>query len=205
MKKALAITLMLCSTFGAFPQGTVRFSNGALSLISEVELVDPPPVSTTRFLAYGLFYGIGESTSLTLLTSQLGVSSTTGAGLIASPADSVSALNLVGIPGTTPGETDVWLQMAGWSAIYGTDYVAAHNAYLAFNGNNWWGQSAIANITAGLGGTLGPGAPIWASASNTTGTLIPAFLEYGGIPEPAVLALVGLGAAIVMVRTVRRR
>jgi hypothetical protein len=203
MKTALAITLILYSTVGAFAQGTVHFSNNALYLISEEVLLDPQPA--TASLEYGLFYGIGESTSLTLLTAQFGVNSTTGAGLIASPADSRSALSLVGIPGTTPNETDVWLQMAGWSAIYGTDYVAAHNAFLAFNTSAWWGQSAIANISAGLGATLGPGAQIWTSASNTTGTLIPAFVVYVHTPEPTVLALVALSAAIVMVRTTRLR
>jgi hypothetical protein len=215
MKKTLAATLIACSALAAFGQGTVVFSNNSLYRISTAFGLDYSsnavpgtlaPAPTSVALEYGLFYGIGESTSLTLLTSQFGVSSTTGAGLIASPIDSQTLLNLVSIPGTSPGETDVWLQVAVWSSIYGTNYVAAHNAFLAGNYKFYWGQSAIATITAGLGRTSGPGAVIWTFSTNTTGTLIPAFvlLNYY-VPEPTVLALVGLSAAIVMVRTARRR
>ena len=117
MKTILAATLVACSALVACGQGTVAFSNGTLYRISGGALnysnlppsIEPAPTSLS--LEYGLFYGIGESTSLTLLTSQFGVSSTTGNGLIANPADSVSPLTVVGIPGTTPGETDIWLQV----------------------------------------------------------------------------------------------
>ena len=210
MKTILAATLIACSALAAFGQGTVIFSNGALYRISTGDpgIVSSPPVNpvpTSVTLEYGLFYGIGESTSLTLLTSQFGVSSSTGAGLIASPADSVSPLFLVPIPGTSPNETDVWLQVAAWSAVFGTNYIAAHYFFLAGNISAWWGQSAIANITLGLGATLGPGAAIWTSSTNTSGTAIPAFfVNLPLIPEPGPLALVGLSAAIVMVRTARR-
>jgi hypothetical protein len=217
MKTILAATLIACSALAAFGQGTVVFSNGTLYRISTAGGLDYTnaapgtlgPAPTSFAFEYGLFYGIGQSTSLTFLTSQFGVSSTTGAGLIASPADSQTRLTLVSIPGTSPGETDVWLQMAAWSASFGTDYIAAHNQFLAFFTNfytsPWWGQSKIANITAGLGGTTGPGAVIWGAGSNTTGTVIPAFLILNFVPEPTVLALVALSAAIVMVRTARLR
>ena len=122
MKKTLAATLIACSALVACGQGTVAFSNGALTRISsEVPGFGGPVAITNGSYDFGLFYGIGQSTSLTLLTSQFGVSSTTGVGLIASPADSKSALTTVGIPGTTPFETDVWIQMECWSAAYGTD------------------------------------------------------------------------------------
>ena len=205
MKTILAATLIACSALAAFGQGTVSFSNGALYRISTGDpgiVSSPPanPVPTSVTLEYGLFYGIGESTSLTLLTSQFGVSSSTGDGLIASPADSQTPLTLVSIPGTSPGETDVWLQMAAWSASFGTDYIAAHNAFLAFDYRVWWGQSKIANITAGLGPTTGPGAAIWTFSTNTSGTAIPAFVLVQLIPEPTLLALVALSTTMVMAR-----
>jgi hypothetical protein len=213
MKKTLAATLIACSALVAFGQGTVTFSNNSLYRISTAFGLDYSsnavpgtlaPAPTSVALEYGLFYGIGESTSLTLLTSQFGVSSSTGDGLIASPADSQTPLTLVSIPGTSPGETDVWLQMAAWSASFGTDYIAAHNAFLAgitnFYTSTWWGQSKIANITAGLGATTGPGAAIWTFSSNTTGTVIPAFVLVQLIPEPTLLALVALSTTMVMAR-----
>jgi hypothetical protein len=210
MKTILAATLIACSALAAFGQGTVIFSNGTLYRISTggSGIVSPAngppnPVPTAVALEYGLFYGIGESTSLTLLTSQFGVSSSTGAGLIASPADRVSPLNLIQIPGTSPGETDVWLQVAGWSAVFGTNYIAAHYSFLASIYTTYWGQSAIVNITAGLGGTLGPGAVIWTFSTSTSGTAIPAFfVNTPIIPEPGPLALVALSATMV---TARRR
>ena len=209
MKKTLAATLIACSALAAFGQGTVSFSNGALYRISTGDpgMVSSPPVNpvpTSVTLEYGLFYGIGESTSLTLLTSQFGVSSSTGAGLIASSADSVSPLFLVPIPGTSPNETDVWLQVAAWSAVFGTNYIAAHYFFLAGNISAWWGQSAIANITLGLGATLGPGAVIWTFSTNTSGTVIPAFVVVY-LPEPAALALVALATAMLVARRRFRR
>jgi hypothetical protein len=98
---------------------------------------------------------------------------------------------------------EVWLQMAAWSAAYGTDYVSAHNAFA--NGIlTWWGQSAIANITLGLGPTLGPGAVIWTFSTNTSGTVIPAVLV-ATVPEPATLALVALATAMLVARRRFRR
>ena len=203
MKTTLTTSLLLCSALGAFGQGTVDFSNGFLYRISTAvpgSLLPPTPVPTTPgLIEYGLFFGIGQSTSLTLLTSQFGVNSTSVAGLIASPADSRTALTLVPIPGTSPNEKDVWFRMAGWSASFGTDFVAAHNAFLAGNTIAWWGQSAIANITDGLGATIGPGAAIWTFSTNTSGTVMPAFILYN-IPEPAALALFALSVSMVMGR-----
>jgi hypothetical protein len=111
MKRTLATILLLCSALAAFGQGTVVFSSGTLYRISTAEgysnavpgTIAQAPWSVA--LDYGLFYGVGESTSLTLLTSQFGVSSTTGDGLIASPADSQTPLTLVSILGTSPGDT----------------------------------------------------------------------------------------------------
>jgi hypothetical protein len=207
MKRTLTTSLFLCCALAAFGQGTVTFSNGTLHRLSTARTWDYTngvpgvlaPFPTSLSLEFGLFYGIGESTSLTLLTSQFGVSSSTGVGLIASPADSQTPLTLVSIPGTSPGETDVWLQVAGWSAAYGTDYIAARNAFLALNTSAWWGQSAIANITLGLGATLGPGAVIWTFSTNTSRTVIPAVLV-ATVPEPATLALVALATAMLVAR-----
>jgi hypothetical protein len=203
MKKTLAATLLSCSALVAFGQGTVAFSNPLLCRISTGQSPDlgtTAPVPTTPgFLEYGLFYGIGQSTSLTLLTAQFGVNSTSVAGLIASPADSKTPLTVVPIPGTNPNETDVWLQVKAWSAFYGTDWVAARAAWDVYGSGTsgvTYGESRVANITAGLGASVGPGAVIWGAASNTSGTVIPAFVLVPA-PEPAGLALGALGGVLV--------
>jgi hypothetical protein len=200
MKNFLASTALLCSSLAALGQGTVQFSNITLYKISTSltgDLITPlPPNSlvptTGGFLEYGLFYGIGQSTSLTLLTSQFGVNSTTGAGLIANPSDSVSALNLVSIPGTTPNETDVWIQVQAWSGQYGTNYAAARAAFLSLSGPPYasWGQSDIVNVN-GLGATLGPGVAIWQASTGTNPHFIRAFSTLTPIPEPSLVALAG--------------
>jgi hypothetical protein len=207
MKRTFVSTLLLCSTLAALGQGTVEFSNIALfrlSLYAGAGLANPVLVPADPGLfEYGLFYGIGESTSLTVLTSQFGVNSTSSAGLIANPADSASPMVTVPIPGTNPGETDVWVQVAGWSASYGTNYVAAHQAFLSLNTSAWWGQSGIANINA-LGPTGGPGVAIWTFSTGTNPHLLQAFTFEQLIPEPASLALVGLGAATLLIFRKRR-
>ena len=184
MQKTFVTILLLGSAVATLAQGTVQFSNGALSRISLYPGGGFPP---SAYINFGLFYGIGESTSLTFLSSQLGVNSTYSAGVIVNPADRKSPLNTVGIPGTSAGETDVWIQFKGWDASFGTDWQ---------DGMRGWpsGQSKIVNVAA-LGPTTGPGVAIWQGANGTVPTQIPAFTFS---PEPSTLALVGLGAVMLM-------
>ena len=192
MQKTFVTILLLGSAVATLAQGTVQFSNGALSRISLYPGGGFPP---SAYINFGLFYGIGESTSLTFLSSQLGVNSTYSAGVIVNPADRKSPLNTVGIPGTTPNETDVWIQFKGWDSSFGTDWLAAsiEASYLGY------GVSQIRNIAA-LGQPTGPGVQIWQGATGTDPTRIPAFAI---VPEPSTFALVGLGAAALMI--VRQR
>ena len=208
MKKLLLTIGLATAASLAFGQGTVQFSNGTLYRLSTAQTPDAGVTTTNKaqvpitagLIEYGLFYGIGESTSLTLLTGQYGVNSTTGLGLIASPTDGHSALTLVGIPGTSGGETDVFAQMVAWAGQYGTDYATAKNHYLAGDTTSFWGQSAIVNLP-GLGATTGPGAIIWQSSTGTNPKLFNAFaiLQPTTVPEPATFALAGLGAAALMI------
>jgi len=205
-RKVLATTLLASLAVAAFAQGTVQFNNSILTRISTAQTFDginpvagtAAWVSTTPgLLEYGLFYGIGQSTSLTLLTSQFGVNSTSVTGVIASPADSHSAMNQVPIPGTIPGETDVFFQVLAWTGSFGTDWVSARTAYLSSGG--YWGQSAVIDLAGGLGPTTGPGAMLWAVATNTNPNLLKPFYVFN-IPEPSTLAIASLAGAIVLVR-----
>lgn len=206
--KKLFLTIGLVSAGSlAFGQGTVFFSNSSLTRISTASTSDLQTPSSPAAqapsslgLEYGLFFGLGESTSLALLTSQFAVNSSTGNGLIADPADHVSQLKLVAITGSNGGETDAWLQVKAWSASFGTDWVAAQTSFNSGAATTYYGVSKIANITLGLGATAGPGANIWGAGSSTTGTVIPAFdVLLPNVPEPSSFALAGLGAAAMMI------
>src|SRR5258707_10069613 len=106
MKKLLLTIGLTVAGSLAYGQGTVSFSNTTLSKTSTASTADGvTPVGTaatptTPGIEYGLFYGIGESTSLTLLTSIFGVNSTSTSGVIANSSDGKSAMNVTGIPGT---------------------------------------------------------------------------------------------------------
>jgi hypothetical protein len=192
MKATLILILLLTSALATLGQGTVQFSNTSLSKLSTVEILGTPAVvpTTPGLIQYGLFYGIGQSTSLTLLTSQFGVNNTVTDGLIANPVDGSSPMNVVPIPGTSGGDTDVWVQVLAWSASFGTDYVSAHQAFLAEAGPVFWGQSHVVNLN-GLGPTTGPGIAMWTSSTGTNPHVIQAF-TISFVPEPGVFALAGL-------------
>jgi len=201
MKKLLLTLTLVAAVVSAYGQGAVAFSNGTLSRLSTDKVgggaLAQVPL-TSGLLEYGLFYGIGQSTSLTFLTSQLGVNSTTGLGIIASPSDQRTALSIVSLPGTSPAESDIWVQMAGWSASYGSDYATAHNAFNAATANAFWGATAVRNIN-NLGNPTVSGVAIWAASTSTNLRTLPAIIVYTNVPEPTTLAFVGLGAAALLI------
>lgn len=191
MKKTLMMVLLLCPAALAFAQGSVHFSNSTLSRISLITPMVPPyDIPLTPNINFGLFYGIGQSTSLTFLSSWIGVNSTSTAGIIVNPADRKTVMTTVALPGTSPGETDVWLQVKAWDTAFGTDWVEASLS------GQWFGESQTRNVGA-LGPPTGPGVWIWQPATGTSPILIPAFVI--GIPEPSMLALAGLGTAALFV------
>ena len=198
MKKSLIAVLSLCSTLGVLGQGAVQFSNTAIPS-GRIQLSDgysTGPVPTTPGLInYGLFYGIGESTSLTFLSSQLGVNSTSVSGFIASPVDGVSPLYDVSIPGTSILESDVWIQVKGWSASFGTDWHSAEWASLSMPGD-YYGQSETINVFP-LGNPEILGTQIWQVAAGTNPNHIHPFTLYT-VPEPSVYALAGLAGSLLL-------
>jgi hypothetical protein len=204
MKKLIVTLALVAAGSLAYGQGTVQFSNGGFYKISTETVVagvpDPATLApATGAFSYGLFYGIGESTSLTLLTSQFGANSTVNTGLIASPADNATPLNTVGIPGTSGGQANVYLQVAGWSATFGTDWAAAQAASTAGTAGAYFGETPVL-LGPALSPTLGPGIPIWQLASGTNPNLFHAFVMFAGaVPEPSTMALAGLGIASLLI------
>lgn len=190
MKKLIAALVLVAAGSLAYGQGTVQFSNGAFTKISTDITGSLAPTSTVPGAwSFGLFYGIGQSTSLTLLTTQFGVNSTVTTGVIASPADGKTALTLVPLPGTSGNEADVWLQFAGWSGSFGTDWQGAKTG-------GYFGETPV-TLGPALGATAGPGAVIWQLASGTNPNNLKAFVIT--VPEPATMALTGLGVAAMLI------
>jgi hypothetical protein len=116
----------------------------------------------------------------------LGVNSTTTAGIIV-------AASVYAIPGTDPGQI-VGLQIRGWSAAWGTDWLAASRAAVAV-----YGETDVRQVT--LGATAGPGAVIWQTATGTNpNRFLP--LDFRVVPEPSTIALdvLGLGSLLLFRR-----
>jgi hypothetical protein len=199
MQKTFVTILLLGSAVAAFPQGTVYFSNNLFTKVSFAYGLGPVP-TTPGLINYGLFYGIGESTSLTFLSTSLGVNSTAVSGVIASPLDGVSVIPLLAIPGTQPGEDDVWVQVAGWTASFGTDWRTAEAAAAAMDG--WFGETGVLNL-GGLGSTTGPGVLMWQLPTGTDPHRFAGGFVLSSGPEPSTMALFGLGFAALL--TFRRR
>jgi len=190
MKKLLTTTAATLLAVAAFAQGTVYFSNGGFNKIS----LNGTAVGTTAgTINYGLFYGVGatQPAALTFLGVE-GANSTSTAGVITA-ADGATVVSALGIPGTNPNDANVWIQIAGWSASYGTDWKAAQTG-------GSFGETSVINV-AGLGPTTGPGAIVWGLATGTN----PAQFHGGfnittsAVPEPSSLALAGLGVAALLI------
>jgi len=211
MKKLLITTAAMLVSVAVFAQGTVWFSNGGLNKISSgvsgsASSTWTAVPATAGLLNFGLFYGTGASApaTLTFLGSVSGVNSGVNAGLIVGPSG--SAVNTLAIPGTTPGQANVWISIAGWSASFGTDWAAAKAAAAAGTAGDYFGQTAnpinVAANSGGLGPSIGPGALIWQSASGTDPTRFTggfAVFTGGVVPEPSTMALAGLGMAAMLI------
>jgi len=207
MKKLLITTAATLVTVGVFAQGTVWFSNNGFQKISSGVTGSAASTwtvvpATANLLNFGLFYGTGATQpgSLTFLGSVSGVNSASSAGLIVNTSG--TAVNALQVPGTTPGQANVWVQLAGWTSSFGTDWAAAQAAAAA-GGNNYFGTSRIVNVAPaanGLGPATGPGAIIWQTAAGTDPTKIAGgFAVFTNVPEPSTMALAGLGMAAMLI------
>jgi hypothetical protein len=167
-----------------------------------LQVVPPTP----GLLNFGLFYGTGatQPATLTFLGSVSGVNSAAAAGVIVDTSD--HQITSLAIPGTHPGETDVWVQIAGWTASFGTDWAAAQEASHFILGD-YFGTSRVINVApnaGGLGPATGSGAIIWQTAMGTyPNRLAGGFVVYSLSPEPSTTALLGLGVAALLIS--RRR
>lgn len=191
MKKTLLTITLIGAVASAFGQGAVYFSNGVTTKTSTEQVGVASTLALTPttpgLIEFGLFYGIGESTSLSLVTSAFGVNSTTGAGIIAGSGDAHTTVVNVAIPGSSAAETDTWVQMRAWSASYGTDWASAQAAFTAGTTGVYWGATAVRNANQLNDFANGSGTAIWQNATGTNARLLNAMTIMVNVPEPSTL------------------
>jgi hypothetical protein len=211
MKKLILTTLCVASTLSVLAQGTVAFQTVGTS---------PIYLGTTITNAYP---AANRATGATIAsqTTTLGISTPNDTGVIdvgllwGTSATSVNTLagfvNMGGtagqiagntvyaVPGTNPGDND-WFEVIAWDSSYGNTLAGATADVAA--GGYWGSAGSTAYGVAGpalqfvLGPTSGPGLPLFGSAA-TTG-VFHLFALITPTPEPATLALGGLGAAALL-------
>lgn len=191
--KKLALTLCLAAlTTGAFAQGLVNFGNNSTTLISANG-------TATAATPVGYYYGLFIANPGTTDFAQF-----TFTGLYATNTAAVGRFNGgVNLPvtGWAAGVSKAYY-VAGWSAALGKDA----NAVLGYAAtgmgpaDGWFGRSTIATGTAGgFDGTATlPSWFIYGGTGLTAGFNMSTAISV--IPEPSSLALLGLGAAALLIR-----
>ena len=150
-KVALILAMTSCAA-ATHAAGTITFGNSGLTKMQLYQAGGTTvPVPTYAQIVYGVFWGTNRD-ELTLVLP-LGANSTAFAGGIAAPTSSAYA-----IPGTEGGQT-VFMQIKGWPASFGTNWMAAQSSW------NGYGETRVLQIT--LRGEAGPGTVIWQSAVGT--------------------------------------
>ena len=206
MKKLLLSLTLVAAVASAYGQGSINFS-GSIGNKLSVQNTDGTGLAqvgmTAGLMNYGVFYAAGATQPATLpfFAGLLGVNSTTATGMIANPSDGKSLMANVPLgAGTSPGQTDIWLQIGAWSGSYGTDWAAAQTAFQAGTAGVAFGLSGIVNINA-LGNPTISGVGIWEGAGGLNAKLINAFVipVAVAVPEPTSMALAGLGLASLLI------
>jgi len=204
MKKLILTLTLVAAVASAYGQGSVAFSNGTLSKLSTQQAgtsATPAqiPLSGQPF-KFGLWYGVGSAAAVNTSTAPwiMGMNSTTGTGLIASSADSKTALSNVSLgTDTSVNEPDIWAAVIAWSAQY-TDWQSAKAAFDANTVGVGFYQWTALNVN-GLGNPAISGAAIWEGATGTNPKLFNAAAIPVIVPEPTTIGLASLGAAALLI------
>ena len=166
LKCLFAILLMTSQALAAHAAGTISFGNSTLTRVQWYNGGPQPPT------VYGVFWGTNRN-ELTLALP-LGTSSGTS-GLILSPSPSAYP-----IPGTEFGQT-VYLQIKGWSASYGTNWMEARQNFAGY------GETEIRQVT--LAPESGPGTVIWQGNTGTSPNRFRPLVLGNPLTPPAIVQL----------------
>jgi len=191
MKKFVTTLAVLGMAIASYAQGTIAFGNTIASRVQYKSSPSAAPVNlpTTVAAVFGVFWGTSAD-NLRLndgAPGNLGVSSTSNAGIIVAPG----TYQIAGSDGS--GDQTVFMQIRGWDASFGANWQAAQQAGALF------GETDIRQVR--LAATLGPGTAIW---QGSTGTDPAKFrpITLTVVPEPSTIALgvLGLGSLLFLRR-----
>lgn len=198
MKKLATILCLLALASGAYAQGLVKFLNSGATLISYGNEGQPAvgaaqPLGTATYYYALLIAPMGTVDPLAFTFAGIyatNTATTTGGRLLGGSANGVA------VAGWAAGESRSF-EIAGWSANLGTTF---NSAWLA-NPPRTAGYFGLSGIGAGFaGGTDSNGASIPAMATfGAAPSLTSGFVMTTAVPEPATMALAGLGAAALMI------
>jgi hypothetical protein len=188
MKKLAIMAVCMVATFAAYAQGTFNFSNYAPGA--------SPPINAPIFDALGAklagtaylaqMYAGPSATELYAQSVPVPFRTGSGIGFIQTGADTTITL-AGGAAGWRAGGSTVFVQVRAWAASLGTTYEAA-----VAKGQGQFGELAQAlSVASGGGGT--PPAPATFLVGLTSFSL-------AAVPEPSVIALGVLGAAVLALR-----
>ncbi len=175
MKKMLFAIAALAIAISAQAQGTLTFNNKVGTSVVAKVTKDGVGVAGTEFTAQLVLVGAGGS--VTPLAPTAIFRTGAGAGYVSQPTEEVV------VPGVAAGTSGTF-RMRAWNTSAGSYDAASTIA------GNWSGQSA--DFSVNVGGGLLPG-------SNLVG--LQAFaVTLTPVPEPATIALLGLGGAALLIR-----
>jgi len=200
MKKLLIIAACAVTAVSGFAQGTVAFQNTAASAIylgssaSASNKVTSAALSTGGVIDVGLFWSTSQFNTIAGGTLA-------GIQTIGTTAGLTAGTQVFALSGTAANDVD-FIQVFAWDSSYGNGAagaeaaLAAGGAFGAFSAGNL--NAAYGTIgaayTVTLGATAGPGTPIF----GPTGPIGKDIVLTSIVPEPATLAIGGLGAAAML-------
>jgi hypothetical protein len=204
MKKLILTAALASATaLSGFSQGQINFQNALASQIWFNSTVAPgvkastatvgsqTGTTSTGVIDVGLFWSTAAFTDSAQGTLADTVTmAATGAGDIQGTTVAIAAV--------APG-TQVFVQVFAWDSTYATpDAALAAGGYFGAASagplNTIYGAIGAAQLTSALTANPAPGAPIFGTAAGQFGRTV----LLGSTPEPATIALGGLGAAALL-------
>jgi hypothetical protein len=191
----LTATLTAAMAISGFSQGQITFQNGITSALYLGSTASPSNRVTSAALPDGGVVEVGLYWSTAVFTDSAQgtladtvTMNTSEAGLIAGGTAVLS--------GTSPGE-QVYVQVFAWDSLYGNPDAALtagafFAAWSAGPNNSVYGAIGAPELTSGLTVSPAPGPPIFGTAVGQFGRAVMP------TPEPATIALGGLGAAALL-------
>ncbi len=187
MKQILVPLIIVLCAESSFAQGTLNFANLYPNLAS-------PVVNAPVYESDGLTKLSGPQFTAELLAGPSidGLASVASTGFLTGNGAGYFSGGAVTVPGILEGSL-AWVQVDVWKTASGSTFSQARASGLP---DSWWQSSAFSLMLGG--GGVNPNPPALLTGLGTS----PVYLN--SVPEPATLALVGLGAALALFQFRRR-